>query len=136
MKSLLDKTVKELREYFLFEDLAVSEETLTALERDSRSAVQQLARRLRHQKLRREQENARLEQLLQFETELWKRGYARIAGVDEAGMAPLAGPVVAAALSCLTGIRLKDWTIRKRYSMNINACGWRRRSNRMQSAGR
>jgi len=98
MKSLLDKTVKELREYFLFENLAVSEETLTALERDSRSAVQQLARRLRHQKLRREQENARLEQLLQFETELWKRGYARIAGVDEAGMAPLAGPVVAAAV--------------------------------------
>ena len=28
---------------------------------------------------------------------LWRQGYARVAGVDEAGRGPLAGPVVAAA---------------------------------------
>jgi ribonuclease HII len=32
------------------------------------------------------------------ETELWQAGYARIAGVDEAGRGALAGPVVAAAV--------------------------------------
>ena len=32
-----------------------------------------------------------------FEGALWSRGVARIAGVDEAGRGPLAGPVVAAA---------------------------------------
>ena len=33
----------------------------------------------------------------EFERALWSRGMARIAGVDEAGRGPLAGPVVAAA---------------------------------------
>ena len=33
-----------------------------------------------------------------FETRLWRAGYPRIAGVDEAGRGPLAGPVVAAAV--------------------------------------
>jgi ribonuclease HII len=36
--------------------------------------------------------------LLRFERELWMQGIDFIAGVDEAGMAPLAGPVVAAAV--------------------------------------
>jgi len=35
-----------------------------------------------------------------FERELWGRGLTRLAGVDEAGRGPLAGPVVAAAV-CL-----------------------------------
>lgn len=33
----------------------------------------------------------------EFERELWSRGATRVAGVDEAGRGPLAGPVVAAA---------------------------------------
>ena len=33
----------------------------------------------------------------QRESELWGNGHARVAGVDEAGRGPLAGPVVAAA---------------------------------------
>ena len=35
---------------------------------------------------------------LEFERELWSRGLTRVAGVDEAGRGPLAGPVVAAAV--------------------------------------
>ena len=35
---------------------------------------------------------------LSYECELWKQGYSRVAGVDEAGCGPLAGPVVAAAV--------------------------------------
>ena len=42
-------------------------------------------------------EGQRLRQLLRYEVELWERGVTLVAGVDEAGMAPLAGPVVAAA---------------------------------------
>ena len=52
--------------------------------------------------LRRRRENRaegqRLRNLLRYETPLWERGLTRVAGVDEAGMAPLAGPVVAAAV--------------------------------------
>jgi len=35
---------------------------------------------------------------LSFETKLWQKGLNRVAGVDEAGRGPLAGPVVAAAV--------------------------------------
>jgi ribonuclease HII len=45
---------------------------------------------------RREEE--RLNRLLQYERELWSKRVRFIAGIDEAGMAPLAGPVVAAAV--------------------------------------
>ena len=36
--------------------------------------------------------------MLLFERQLWDRGIRRVAGVDEAGRGPLAGPVVAAAV--------------------------------------
>lgn len=42
-------------------------------------------------------EKIRLLQMMQFEEEHYKKGYTKIAGVDEAGRGPLAGPVVAAA---------------------------------------
>lgn len=38
------------------------------------------------------------ESLLKFEEKLWADGVSRVAGVDEAGRGPLAGPVVAAAV--------------------------------------
>ena len=37
-------------------------------------------------------------QRLGFERELWKKGVTLVAGVDEAGCGPLAGPVVAGAV--------------------------------------
>jgi ribonuclease HII len=36
--------------------------------------------------------------LLNYENRLWKKGYNFIAGIDESGRGPLAGPVVAAAV--------------------------------------
>ncbi len=36
--------------------------------------------------------------MLQFERQAWEQGAVRLAGVDEAGRGPLAGPVVAAAV--------------------------------------
>ncbi len=46
--------------------------------------------------------------LLHFETEVYAMGYKRIAGVDEAGRGPLAGPVVAAACIIPEGLILED----------------------------
>ena len=45
-----------------------------------------------------EKEKARLAEMKQREAELRGQGFARIAGVDEVGRGPLAGPVVAAAV--------------------------------------
>ncbi len=43
-------------------------------------------------------EEKRLQDLLSYEREFWSRGISTVAGVDEAGRGPLAGPVVAAAV--------------------------------------
>lgn len=39
-----------------------------------------------------------LEEMLTYERQLWEQGYDIVAGVDEVGRGPLAGPVVAAAV--------------------------------------
>ena len=49
----------------------------------------------------------RLARLLVRERELWATGIERIAGVDEAGVGPLAGPIVAAAVVFAPGIGLR-----------------------------
>ena len=56
-----------------------------------------------------EKQKTRLEEMLQFERELWSAGRKYIAGVDEVGRGPLAGPVVTAAVIlpedfCLIGV--------------------------------
>lgn len=45
-----------------------------------------------------EKESNRLEEMLEFEHELYEKGIEFVAGVDEAGRGPLCGPVVAAAV--------------------------------------
>src|SRR5262249_37818535 len=51
-------------------------------------------------------ERVRLDGMLNFERVLWKSGVKSIAGVDEVGVGPLAGPVVAAAVVFPPGTEL------------------------------
>jgi ribonuclease HII len=51
-------------------------------------------------------EGQRLRKMLRFETSLWATGVVHVAGVDEAGMSPLAGPVSAAAVIFAPGTRI------------------------------
>ena len=44
------------------------------------------------------EESGRLQDPLEYERRFWSRGVSGVAGVDEAGRGPLAGPVVAAAV--------------------------------------
>ena len=57
-------------------------------------------------KLSEEQELLRQEKMKETEKRLQKEGYKLIAGVDEAGRGPLAGPVYAAAVILPQDIRL------------------------------
>lgn len=43
-------------------------------------------------------ERKRIRKMLQYESKLWNKGKKYVAGLDEAGRGPLAGPVVAAAV--------------------------------------
>jgi len=51
-------------------------------------------------------QRARLDALLRLERSLWSSGLVEVAGVDEAGMGPLAGPVVAAAVVFAPGTEI------------------------------
>lgn len=74
------------------------EELLALLEQDSRAGVRALASRVRNCQAREASLRARQEELLAIERKLSAAGKKGIAGVDEAGRGPLAGPVVAAAV--------------------------------------
>jgi len=52
-------------------------------------------------------ERRRLSKLLAIERDLWERGFELLAGVDEVGRGPLAGPVVAAAVVLPPGVAIR-----------------------------
>lgn len=107
VQKLLSLSVPELRERFLDSQRAVPTGFLDALETDQRAGARDLARKIREKRHKNRAEGQRLRNLLKFETELWESGVEHIAGVDEAGMAPLAGPVVAAAVILPRGYKLR-----------------------------
>ncbi len=98
IEDLLSKSIPELRELFLGRGRPVPKGLLEALEADGRHGAQQLANRIRGRYRSNRSEGQRLHTLLRFEIDLWAQGFSFVAGVDEAGMAPLAGPVVAGAV--------------------------------------
>lgn len=98
LERLLAQPIGRLRDRFLDRARPVPDGLLEALERDDRRAAQELARAIRTRQRKNRAEGQRLRNLLRYEVELWEAGHLHVAGVDEAGMAPLAGPVVAAAV--------------------------------------
>ncbi len=91
-------SVDEIRERYARTDEPVSPQTLSKLKRDPRHGVRQIYTALKKRYERHSAERTRLEAMLNFERVLWRAGVQHIAGVDEVGMGPLAGPVIAAAV--------------------------------------
>jgi len=98
LERFLAQPIGQLRERFLTRGRPVPDGLLEALEHDERRAARELARLIRARREKNRSEGQRLRNLLRYEVELWDAGHLHVAGVDEAGMAPLAGPVVAAAV--------------------------------------
>ena len=59
--------------------------------------------------------------LFKYETDLYLKGYRSIAGVDEAGRGPLAGPVVAAAVIFKQGVVIEGVNDSKKISPKTTA---------------
>ena len=97
LDQLLAKSIPELKERFVDRERPVPKGLIEALESDARQSAQHLAKQIRERWRKNRAEGQRLHNLLRFEIELWAEGFNLVAGVDEAGMAPLAGPVIAAA---------------------------------------
>ena len=90
-------TIKEIKEQ-LASIQRLDDPLLTELEQDSRSGVIQAIAKRKKEIQKRLDEDERLEGMLAYEKECYALGMELIAGVDEVGRGPLAGPVVAAAV--------------------------------------
>jgi ribonuclease HII len=75
-----------------------NDERFQEIMKDERKTVQQLVQRWYKQKEKEERERQQFEQMSRYEQTLYAQGVRYIAGVDEVGRGPLAGPVVAAAV--------------------------------------
>jgi len=91
-------SIDEIRQRFVEGGEPVSARMLGRLQRDPRHGVRQLHAALKKRFERERGERLRMESMRYFEALLWKSGLRDIAGVDEVGVGPLAGPVVAAAV--------------------------------------
>ena len=99
-------TIKEIQQRLeLVTDLADS--FLAEAANDQRSGVQKAIEKRKRAIQAELDEDFRLEQMLRYEKELYKAGYQTIAGIDEVGRGPLAGPVVAAAVILPPGCKIK-----------------------------
>lgn len=105
MKTLSDYTIKEI-EALLEAVNEMDEPLFNDLSTDPRKGVQKLVSKKMRQFEILEQANKDRIMRLKFENELWRNGFDYIAGVDEVGRGPLAGPVYAAAV-----ILPKDFSI-------------------------
>ena len=90
--------LEELRRRYLQDGEPITTHLLNRLRRDPRQGAQHLYKSLTARFDRERIESLRLDAMLNFERVLWKSGLRHVAGVDEVGVGPLAGPVVAAAV--------------------------------------
>ena len=91
------ETIKEVKEQLAaLTDL--DDHCWATFEEDSRTGVQTAIKQRRKAILAEIAEDERLETMLNYEKLLYAQGVELIAGVDEVGRGPLAGPVVAAAV--------------------------------------
>lgn len=91
----MKRTIKEIREWLQTEP---TEAEVAALRTDSRKGVQRLI--AQYERLQEEKHRAQeaFAHRLVIERRLWQAGNKYVAGIDEVGRGPLAGPVIAAAV--------------------------------------
>jgi ribonuclease HII len=99
-------TLAELRRRHIDEERPLPQELEAMLREDPRQGARSLLAAIDKRRRANRAEGQRLRHMLRFEQEIWATGITRIAGVDEAGMSPLAGPVVAGAVILPIGFRL------------------------------
>ena len=77
------------------------------LAQDDRAGIQAAIKKRQKELEKEAAEDARLEAMLYYEKALYENGVELIAGIDEVGRGPLAGPVVAAAVILPNGCKIR-----------------------------
>ena len=103
---LANLSIRQIQHHLLQPERHISLQLLHRLQADPRRGLRRLAKSLGQQRARQQREKARLRRMLRYEKRLWKSGVRRVAGVDEVGMGPLAGPIVAAAVVFSPGVSI------------------------------
>ncbi|SFK26383.1 RNase HII [Halobacillus dabanensis] len=85
---------------------------------DKRKGVQQLIRRYEAEMQKKAERKQQYEEMMSFERDQFRNGKTYIAGIDEAGRGPLAGPVVAAAVILPQDYYLEGLDDSKKLSLN------------------
>jgi len=91
-------TLSELRTRYVAKGRPLPAALEAALRKDPRPGARALLEQVSRRRRERRAEGQRLRWMLEFERALWDRKIVLVAGIDEAGMSPLAGPVAAAAV--------------------------------------
>lgn len=91
-------SVAEIRKLLLNRENPISSRLLGRLQRDPREGVRKIYQHLKQRREKEKEEQRRVESMLNLERVLWNSGVHHIAGTDEVGVGPLAGPLVAAAV--------------------------------------
>ena len=99
-------TIKEIKEE-LGKITELESPLFKEFEKDSRSGVQKEIEKRKKAIQAEIDENFRLEAMFSYEKEFYAQGISLIAGVDEVGRGPLAGPVVAAAVILPKNCKIK-----------------------------
>jgi ribonuclease HII len=91
-------SLAQLRKRFVEQNETLTQEWEQLLRNDERKGAQAILRAVEKRRQQNRTEGQRLRKMLMHERGWWAKGYKQVAGVDEAGMSPLAGPIVAAAV--------------------------------------
>ena len=91
-------TYAEIKKRYVDRDRPLPASIELALRADPRPSAKAILDAVERRRLEHRREGQRLRTMLRYERDLWRAGVVHVAGVDEAGMSPLAGPVAAAAV--------------------------------------
>jgi len=107
LEDLRRTPVPDLHRLYVEEERDLPSGGLSALKEDPRAGARAVAEKIEKRNYKAQAEGRRLSRLCAFELPLWEQGIILVGGCDEVGMAPLAGPVIAAAVILRPGTRIK-----------------------------
>jgi len=112
-------SLADLRARYVDGERALPAALEAALAADGRPGAKAILAAVARRRRANRAEGQRLRTMLRYETALWTNGVAHVAGVDEAGMSPLAGPVAAAAVIFASGTRIPEVDDSKRLTPEV-----------------
>lgn len=130
-----EKSIKEIKEWLEQVNFLPPEVEQQALLQDERSGVRALIERIQQKRKQAIELERMWQEMNVYERKLRSEGYRWIAGIDEVGRGPLAGPVVSAAVILPADFYLPGLTDSKQLSKQMRELFYDRICERAVSVG-